>query len=130
MPNWKIVAISSKANDELAFLLQNAVVRQEVLRILLILASEADPRNPEHPDLVVERLTIHAPKWYRLKIASLNIRIVFRLLQIRDKRVIEYDFREQPWDDCENLLDITKAGYRDDDFYIDVQRRWRKSRGQ
>ena len=126
MSKWKFVARTKEASEQLAFLLENSKTEVEVRRLLRLLANEDDPRKPSHKDLNVVRTRHEAPKWYRLKISSGNVRIAFRLQQSKGRKSITYDVDENIWSDRENLIDIVKAGYRTPTFYVELRRLYHK----
>lgn len=135
MSKWTLIIGSKKADDELVFLFEKADVKRRVLRLLKKLADEDDPRRPIDNDLVsdlvnVKRLRNDAPNWYRLKIGDLNIRIIFVLVPVRGEQIDEYDIDELVWDDCENVISIVHASYRNKNTYRETRRRWRRTRGQ
>ena len=130
---WKIVVRDREADEELASFL-SAPGGKYLKRVLWLLANESDPRNPQHselntPETNVTRIKDQAPTWYRLKVGVLNVRIVFRLLQDRATKLMEYQVEENIWDDCDNMIDVRQVGHRTNAFYAETRRRWRRAHG-
>ena len=69
MKQWKLRHTTDATTLELTFLFQSEDVRDEIKRILELLASQDDPRRPmPSSGLIVDELEFDAPGWFRVKI--------------------------------------------------------------
>jgi hypothetical protein len=82
-----------------------------------LLASEADPRKPiKSSGLIVNRLEYDAPEWFRVKVPRYALRIIFRLLVIRDGRISQVALDELPGEHEERYLDIYEVRLMQNDL--------------
>lgn len=126
MSRWKIRHLLDEATIEIAFLFQNLEVEAEVKRILRLLIQQPDPRHPPtSSDLLVSELDHDAPGWFRVKVPRYGIRIVYRLIIVRESKMIEVKRLETIPDDAdEYYIDIVQAGYRKDVYGNELRRRY------
>lgn len=129
---WKLRHIAEEATIEVAFLFQNPDVEVEIKRILKILMTQDDPRQPDPiSGLDVSELVDDAPGWFRVKVPRYGIRIVFRLMVVRGERGIELKRLQRVPENFENYyIDITQAGYRKNVYGEELRRRYRRLRGE
>lgn len=127
MTRWEIIVQDEEAGEELAFLLENTQKAKDVRALLRKLANQEDPRRPaQDSGLDVKAIEHDAPNWYRLRIDTYNLRILFRLLVRRDNRIVKLDSRELPLGDDEPLLDITQAVERPQAYGAKTRQRYRR----
>ena len=86
---------------------------EEVQEVLAYLQAEDDPRKPKHRRLNVCAVRWDAPGWYRVRSLRLNLRIVYRVLETRDGRVIEINnFRNVHEEAGGHIIQIMQAAER------------------
>jgi hypothetical protein len=123
---WEIIIQDEEAGEELAFLLQDTQKAKDVRALLQKLASQDDPRRPTRDSgLDIKEVEHDAPNWFRLRIDTYNLRILFRLLVRRGTRIIQLGPRELPIGDDEPLLDITQAVERFEAYGQKTRQRYR-----
>jgi len=106
---WFVTRLEEDAASEVAFLFQNDNVKDEVERILKLLASQDDPRKPsDSSGLIVDGIENDAPGWFRVKVPRYGIRIIFRVLVIRGRHTIDLGSGELEADD-RGTIDIIQA---------------------
>ena len=143
MAKWGIIPANQQAADEAALLFKDEEIKLYCNRALKLLAKEDDPTRPNNPalntpDVNVGRIEHDAPSWYKLRvqwnhiaeddeIVIIRIRIIFSLSYVEDEQLIEYKFRELPFEDADNNIVIEQIGHRTANTYIEARRRWRKS---
>jgi hypothetical protein len=128
---WEISVSGDDAAKEVTSLFETEHVRSECLRILDLLASQADPQNPDSAfGLIVARLERDAPKWYRIKVPRFAIRIVFRLVVIRNNQPIEISRAELARDQDEKYIDIIQDAYRSQAYGKALRERYRQMRSE
>ncbi|MEO8607227.1 MAG: hypothetical protein ABI690_05065 [Chloroflexota bacterium] len=111
MAKWKIQHTDDEATQEILTFFAQENVKDEIKRILKILASQDDPRRPvKQSGLIVNRIEHDAPTWYRVKVPRYAIRIIFRLLIVRNGAVIELAVDETTANEDECYIDITRMG--------------------
>jgi hypothetical protein len=130
MGRWKLRHTNEDAKLEIAFLFQSDDVKDEIRRILSILIAQDDPRSPNPSSgLIVDEIEYDSPGWFRVKIPRYGIRIVFRLLIVRDEKIIEVGpLSPVDQDATERYLDIVQAAYRKDAYGAELRRRYRHLR--
>lgn len=130
MPKWKIQHVDEEATQEIAAYFTDEDVKFEIKRILRLLAWQDDPRNPAaSASLIVDRIEYDAPTWFRAKVPRYAIRIIFRLLVIRDETVIELPPDENPIEGDECYIDITRIGRHPTVYRKGLRERYRKMEG-
>jgi hypothetical protein len=124
--SWKIRHLFDEATIEIMFLFQSADVQAEIKRILRLLVQQPDPRRPPlSSELIVDELDQDAPGWFRVKVLRYGIRIVFRLVIVRQGRMVELGRLEPvPNDADEYYIDIVQAGYRKDVYGEELRKRY------
>jgi hypothetical protein len=124
---WQAKPVRDEATDDVAFLFEDDNRRAAILRILELLCQQVDPRIPKTDSgLDVEELRT-APGWFRVKVGRYAIRIVFRLVIVRDELMIEIKSAEPvPKDTDEKYIEIMQAGYRKDTYGPELRARYRK----
>ena len=132
MKRWKLRHSTEAATLELAFLFQSESVKYEIKRILDVLASQSDPRSPDlSSGLLVDEVEFDAPGWFRVKVPRYGIRIVFRLLIVREEQLIEIGAREAiDATVVERYIDIMQAAYRKDAYGAELRNRYRQRRNK
>lgn len=123
MKKWLVRPANDLVTREVAQLFAQPDIQAECKTVLQVLASEENPAHPYDATLDVKHLEHDAPNWYRLKIAKHNIRFVFSLAYANGDDVVEYKFRELPFENAENYILIQFAKKRADNTYIEVRRR-------
>ena len=125
MSKWQIVSITREAAKQVASLFEDPNVKAEIERILRLIADRELPvkdfTTETSEKIYVAHLEIDAPNWYRVKILKFWIRIAFRLLVVRNDKLIELEHGELP-DSDERYLDIIWAGYKTDMTYREIRR--------
>lgn len=130
MPRWKIQHLDAEATQEVVFYFENEDVRAEIKRILRILAAQNDPRKPaKSSGLIVDRIEHDAPTWFRVKVPRYALRIVFRLLVVRDEKVIELPIDETAGEGEECYLDITCIGRHPTVYGKGLRERYKRVKG-
>lgn len=130
MIKWRIRFANDKAADEAALLFEDETIKVECQKYLRLLAEEENPAKPQSPNLNVKHLGHDAPNWYRLRIDSHRIRIIFSLIYGENEQIIEYVYGETLFEDTENYVGIQLVGRRNRYTYIEARRRWRKAHGK
>jgi hypothetical protein len=125
---WAISHATDEATKDVASLFEDEDIQAEIFRILKILRMQDDPRIPKPSSgLIVNELERDTPKWFRVKVPRYAIRIVFRLLIIRDEHLIELKSKDPvPNDDKEKYIEIMQARFRKDAYGEELKRRYRK----
>jgi hypothetical protein len=92
------------------------------------LCEQADPRNPKKSlGLIVDEVEHDSPGWFRVKVPRYGIRIVFRLLIVRNNVIVEIKRNEPvPSDTDEKHIEIMQATYREEAYGDELKRRYRK----
>lgn len=124
---WKIQHIDGEATQELLTYFSDEAVQAEIRRILKILASQDDPHTPATSSgLIVNRIEFDAPTWFRVKVPRYAIRIIFRLLVVRDNKIVELLTDEISSDDEERYIDITRIGCHPTVYGKGLRERYKK----
>lgn len=125
---WEVSHRTDEATEDVASLFEDEDVKTAVLRILLLLAQEDDPRSPKSSsNLIVGELEYDAPHWFRVKVARYAIRVVFRLIIYDGKKLIKLKNNEAiPADAIKKFIEIMQARYRKDAYGEELKRRYRK----
>jgi hypothetical protein len=122
--------VDKEATQELIAYFSDDSVKMEIKRILKILAAQDDPRKPsKSAGLIVDRIEYDAPGWFRVKVSRYAIRIIFRLLIIRDEKVIELPPDENVLDDDECYIDITRIGRHPTVYGKGLRKRYKNIKG-
>jgi hypothetical protein len=135
MKKWQIKALDQEAARGVASLYNDEKGeydedrRSEVKRILDILASQDDPRKPLHTSGLIVGPIHSAPGWYKVKIARYAARVVFRLLVIRNERIIQLREPELPYEDETGYIDLVRAGRHPDVYGKGLRDRYKKLGG-
>jgi hypothetical protein len=127
--SWKVRVLIEEAILEVAFLFANQDVKNEVNRVLKLLAAEDDPRSPTtSSNLDISELD-ETPSWFRVKVGRYGIRVIFRLLIVRDNRLLHLP-RDKPLpehqEDDKNYIEVMQMGYRKDVSGKELRRRYWK----
>ncbi len=127
--SWKVRVLIEEATLEVAFLFANQDVKDEVQRILKLLSSQDDPRSPlASSGLDVSELD-ETPAWFRVKVPRYGIRVVFRVLIVRDNRLLNI-LRDKPLPEPQetdkNYIEVMQMGYRKDVYGKELRRRYWK----
>jgi hypothetical protein len=126
---WKARVVIEEATIEVAFLFTNEDVKFEMSRILKMLAAYDDPRTvPTSSGLDVTELE-EMPGWFRVKVARYGIRVIYRLVIIRENRLLTIERNKplpehQTGDEC--YVEVMQAGYRKDVYGKELRRRYWK----
>jgi hypothetical protein len=124
-----VYRLEQDAAAEVAFLFQDEDVKEEIERVLKLLAAQDDPRNPpESTGLIVDEMSRDAPGWFRVKVPRSAIRIVFRLLVVRGKQTIDLGGGVLQSND-RGSIDIIHAAYRKDAYGQKLRKRHKRLRG-
>jgi len=111
MTKWRVSYIDGDAARELLTFMENEDVGTEIKRIIKILASQHDPRRPSKTaGLIVDAIEHDAPGWFRVKVPRYALRIIFRLLVVRQEQIIEIKPDELVDRTEECYIDITRIG--------------------
>lgn len=124
---WKVIPASEAVSRELSQLAPSQKIKDECKNLVRILSEEDNPAEPLNPLLHVKHLEHDARDWYRLKVIQHNIRIVFSLHYEQGNTLARYGFREIPYETGQNYIVVRFAGYRTDDTYVEVHRRWQQA---
>jgi hypothetical protein len=105
-------------------------VKHEIKRILKHLSSQLDPRHPASSSgLIVDPIQYDAPTWFRVKVPRYALRIVFRLLVVRQEKISEISKDELPDAEEERYIDITRIGRHSTIYGKGLRERYRKQKG-
>jgi len=130
MRKWKISTLDREAAQEVASYFADEDVKAEIRRILNLLASQDDPRNPaKGSGLIVNHIEFDAPGWFRVKVPRYALRIIFRLLTVDDEKILEVATDELPPAETERYIDITRAGRHPTVYGKGLRERFKKLRG-
>jgi hypothetical protein len=131
MTEWQVTTLTPEATKEVASLLQEEDIREELRRILKILADQEDPRSPTTASGIrVGEVVDDAPGWFVLYVPRFGIRIIFRLVIVRGERMIEImAYQAVPDEADQRVIDIMQAVFRRDAYGEELRRRYRKYRG-
>ncbi|MBA3874043.1 MAG: hypothetical protein H0X30_33335 [Anaerolineae bacterium] len=131
MANWKVTYIDEDAARELIAFFENEDVRDEIKRIIKILASQRDPRNPsKSAGLIVDAIQYDSPGWFRVKVPRYALRIIFRILVVRQQQVVEISPDELVDETEERYIDITRIGRHPDVYGKGLRERYRQLRNK
>lgn len=130
MSDWHITTLDEEARQELLQFMANEDIKHEVRRILKMLASQRDPRQPaKSSSLIVNPIEYDAPGWFRVKVPRYALRIIFRLMVVRDDQAIELKPDEIPDEQIERFIDITRVGRHPDVYGKALRERYKKLGG-
>ncbi len=118
MAKWRITLLDAEAAEEAAsFFEGRKPIKDEVYRLLKMLAAEDDPRDPKDRDnLDVSELVDDAPGWFRLSIHRYAVRVVFRVMIVRGKRLLDIGNLHVEGE-MSGTIDIVRTAHRDQDPY-------------
>jgi hypothetical protein len=124
---WRLQHLDAEATQELRTYFADDDVQAEIKRILKILTDQDDPRKPSKSSgLIVDRIEFDAPNWFRVKVPRYALRIIFRLLVVRDDKVVELYPDELSSDDEERYIDITRIGRHPTIYGKGLRERYKK----
>ena len=136
MTNWIIAFYDHESSEQLAKLFYNQQgkydedIRNEINRILNLLASQNDPRHPsKSTGLIVDELEHDAPGWFRVKVGRYAIRVIFRLLVLRRGKLLKLPIDELPGEDEKKYIDIVRLGRHPDVYGKGLRDRYKKLGG-
>jgi hypothetical protein len=129
--SWKVRVLIEEATLEVAFLFADQDVKREVNRVLQRLAAQEDPRSPSLASGLDVAELDEAPGWFRVKVARYGIRVIFRLLIVRNNRFLPVH-RDKPLpelqEDDRHYIEVMQMGYRKDVYGRELRRRFWKYR--
>jgi hypothetical protein len=127
---WRYTLTTQEADHELASFLADRTIAPRLRTQMQRLAKEDDPRWPVAEGLDVMLLDKDCPTWYRLKIADIDVRLIFSLWNRWQGKSREYQPGQNLWPDGDHLINIEQVSYRTHATYREAARRWRKSHGK
>ncbi len=131
MAKWKVTYIDEGAARELMAFFENEDVGAEIKRIIKILASQSDPRRPsKSAGLIVDAIEHDAPGWFRVKVPRYALRIIFRLLVVRQEQIIEIKTDELVDETEERYIDITRVGRHPTVYGKNLRERYKQLRNK
>jgi hypothetical protein len=131
MVRWPNRVTIEKAADEINILFKQEDWKDEIKRVLALLAQEEDPRTPK-PDsnLQVDEVMYDAPRCFRVKVARYGMRIIFRLLLVKKEtsEIFELSTQHPIPKDIEGYIDVVQIGFRDVVYGEELRRRYLSNR--
>ncbi len=128
---WKVSYSTEEAAQEVAFLFVDADRQHAIKRVLAALAAQDDPRSPQQSsDLKVGELVEDAPGWFSAAVPRYAIRLVFRLLILKDNKLTEIGRYETVSESAvEYWIEIMRAGFIGEVYDpTELRQRYRKYR--
>jgi len=112
-PRWLLTVHDEAAAEVVSLKNGSGCEYMDARNVLLALAKETDPRRPANPHLNVCSIEYDAPGWYRVKTWRYNMRIVFRLLVRRGRKIIELHSSDSLEADIDEFaIQVTRVAYR------------------
>lgn len=131
MTKWRVSYLDGDAARELLTFMENEDIGAEIKRIIKILASQNDPRRPsKSAGLIVDAIEHDAPGWFRVKVPRYALRIIFRLLVVRQEQIIEIKPDEMVDNTDERYIDITRVGRHPTVYGKNLRERYKQLRNK
>lgn len=114
MTPWTVTVHALSKRELLDFKAERPGVFLAICATMMTLAAETDPRYPV-VGLDVCEIKHDAPGWFRVRVVGENVRVVFRLLERRDGKIVEVHVGEKPDPQAaERAIQIMRAAHRAD----------------